>query len=297
MRTHKEIRLAVLLLLGLQALTAVGGIVLLGRLEPVVDRVLEDNDFSLLAAADAEAVLVEHRGALDGPAAAALEGAVVRLARNVTEEDEPQRVAALEQDLPAVVAGDGAARRRFHESLRALAKINRDAMHAANERASRLARAGAWSLVVLALATLTVGVIVMGRARRRLIEPLDRVMAVVQAWRQGDRLRRTGGLGDEAADLATVAAVLDELLDLVASSAPRVGPDQAGPLRTALLALLEARPGPAAVVDADGGLVAANRAAFDHLGEVGRALQGEVPATITDLGSGVRLVEQTTVTS
>jgi len=292
---HKEIRLAILVLLGLQALTAVGGIVLLGRLGPAVEMVLAENDYSVQASEDAEAILVEMRGMNRSPdprQVAVLRDALDRMVRNVTEPQEPPVIRGLEEDLSGVLAGNELAVQRFHVGLRTLGGINRAAMHAVNQRAGRLTRAGAWTMVVLALATLTAGLFAMGRARRRIIEPLDRVVVVAQAWRRGDRLRRSGVGPHPAApgELSTVGSVLDELLDLAAG--PRTiasGPSEA--LRIALNGLLETRPGPAAVVDVDGCLVAANLAALDQLGDLGRILQGEGTATLTDLGEGVRLVE------
>lgn len=291
MRTHREIRFAVLSLLALQALTAVVGVLLLGRLGPAVDHILENNEFSLEAVAEAEAVLVESPGRLGVAETQRLTEAVGRAAQNITEAEEPPHIATLQTHLAGTVAGRAEDRQIFHQSLQELARINREAMHASAEKAGRFARAGAWTLVVLALVTLTVGLIVLGRARQRLLEPLDRLTSVAQAWRRGDHLRRTGLVDEEAADVAVVASVLDQLLDQAAARGRVAGDGTGVAQRTALLALLETRPGRAAVVDAEGGVVAANLAALDHLGSLGRALRGEVPAVVTELAAGVRLVE------
>jgi PAS domain-containing protein len=127
-------------------------------------------------------------------------------------------------------------------------------------------RAGAWVAVAAGLSSFWLGVLVYRRQRSRFIEPvLDLDAALVQV-RAGDRLRRCH-TGPAPVELLRVRQNLDWMLD---QAQEQTGVSTPAPsAHEALLALLDALPGPAAWVDRDGTLRAVNQSLLDQPGAPG----------------------------
>lgn len=263
MRLRHEMRLAVGALVALQVLTAVVGAWLLLRTAVSIRRILAENDVSLEA-------VETMRGALDRPPVddddrTRFERALSRARDNITEPEEPAHIDAVAAHHEAALAGDAAARAQVLDALNALSAINRASMRRTDAEARRLARAGAWTLIGLALASLGLGLLLVRRSRARLMAPIARLYRVARAWEQDDRRQRcaTAAMPDE---LATVARALDGMLDtLGAEGPPPAMPDGD---RAALLALLDRMDRPAGVLLDDGTLRAANRAGMARRGDL-----------------------------
>lgn len=264
MRVRHEIRLAVAVLLGLQLITAIAGSWLLLRTGPAIRHILAENDVSLEAVEQMRAViawrgLAPLEGApLEGAPleahTAAFTAALARARNNITEPAEPAAIEIIEAHAAAALAGERAAGATVLEALDTLSTINRASMHQAGEDAHRLARAGAWSLVGLALSTLALGLMMIRRVRDRLSAPLARLYRVALAWTRGDPHPRCGTAGVPE-ELAVVAQTLDALLDATHRRPPAPDPT-AQRDREALHALLTTLDGPALVLHGDDVLAA-----------------------------------------
>lgn len=281
MRLRQEIRAVVFALLGLQVVTAAAAVTLLVRTGPVVEQILAENDYSLAAV---EAML--HALARSGPdqpldpeIRSRFEAALDRARANITEQPEVAHVDALEQSVAGLEVGDAEARDRALRALAELASINRSSMLRTDERAQRLATAGAWAAVVLSGLTLLLGAMVLRRARAQLEQPIEHLHRSAESVLRGEALVRCPDRRMPV-ELSQVAAALNQLLD-----AKRPPGDARGERdRRLLLALLDAQPVATALRDAGGVVLAANQRALEHLESADRG--GEV----SPLSGGIELV-------
>ncbi len=299
MRAAFEIRAAVVALLALQVITALGAVVLLARTGPAVERILAENDYSL-AAAEAMARAIASRA--DGPMGPdereAYDAALERARENITEAAEHPVIIALSRHRDGLVAGDAAARDASLDALRGLSAINRASMRRQDLRAKQLATGGAWAVVVLAGLALFLAVLQVRRANRRLVAPIESLYAVSRAVQAGNDLRRCSTV-DMPVELAAVATTLNDLLDARASreamgrrAGARLSASGPPPDRMALLAVLDAVEHGVAVLDAFGAVVAANQAGLDALGALDRPTAKLAEAAESDadaLPAGVRV--------
>ncbi|HUT79417.1 MAG TPA: hypothetical protein VM285_17090, partial [Polyangia bacterium] len=190
---------------------------------------------------------------------------------NVTEPEEPQLIEAVAGAREDAFAGDPEALRRTVEVLAELGGVNRAAMMRVDDDAKRLGNAGAWAVVFLALSALGLSVAVVGRLRRRVVKPLERIHAVVTDEHRERRCHVVGG----PRELVRIGKEVDRLLDDWERIDRSTRIPAGGPERQLLLALLDVWERPTVIADGGGNLVAANRAAQELLfGEQGADLRG-----------------------
>lgn len=307
MRLSDEIKLSVLGLLALQAVTSFGAIALLGRMSPAIERILSENLYSIRSA---EQMLAALALVPAGPHEADVRAQELRegLARakgNVTEERERPALATIETHAAAALAGDPQALRATVAAIRELAVVNHASTELADREARRLGSAGAWAAVLLGALGLVLGATVVRLQLRRLVLPLLDLQGTAQAFRNGDRHRRTTR-GGAPAEFQQVGQLLDELIDRALVPSRVVAPVPAQEVeRAALLLLLDRAAHPALVIDGEGRPLAAGQAALDRLQEEeGLALratlsalpgapEGELPPGVrrTALPGGAWLIE------
>lgn len=262
---RRDVLLPLVVLMAIVVLTSVGTVALLGRMAPAIERIIAENVYSLEAAEEMLAVVAS--GATDHSARQRFEAALLRAEGNVTEDRERQALGVLREQRAWFFAGDPAARSAVVEALRTLGQANRAAVIRGDEEAQRLGYASAWAAVFLGAISFAWGLLAIRRARRRLIDPLHEVAAVLENARTGDRYRRTRRIAAPA-EIERIMSGVDDLLDARAlrgwaeEPAPRAVAD-----RAVLLHLLEVRPGPAFVVTPTGVIEAANRAGLESLHE------------------------------
>lgn len=261
----RQVLRALAILVALQVATSFVGAWLLGRMSPAVDQILVDNEQSLEAVERMAVALAEAGDAEAGDAARARFAAALRDAEgNVTETGERPELTTLRAHHAAAFAGEPVARERVLRALERLGAINREAMERANEEAQRLGLAGAWVVALLGVLGLAGSVVAVVRTRRRLVAPLRVLADVVTDHARGASHRRCPRT--EGGELGEVLGNVNDLLDRLERSKVKASPREE--LRVeALTHLLDARPSPTWLVDAEGGVVAANQAAFDALAE------------------------------
>lgn len=253
MRASDEARAAVGLLLVLQLLTSLGGVVLLGRMSPAVDRILTENVYSTEAVEQMLASVAQESGG------AGFDPALARAKSNITEPEEHALLAHIEAIAPAALAGDPAARADVVASLRALGEVNRASMRRADAHATRLGLGGAWAMALLGFAGFLGSWAVRQRIEARLLAPVMEVSEVLEAARAGDGFRRCLATGDS--DAARLKESVNWLLERRAP--PPAASGREAELRDALLSVLDSlSPGPSVLFDAAGQVVAASAATF-----------------------------------
>jgi HAMP domain-containing protein len=288
MRLRDEIRLSVGALLFIQVLAMTAAVALLARMTPAIDRILEENENSIRAVERMLLALAEpppqdperaRERRLD------FERGLAGALGNITEVSEEPALARIEAEYEAALAGDPVALDSVRAQLWQLGDINRQSMHAANERAKRLGTAGAWVLVFLGLLGLVFSIALMRRARIKLIDPVYELGEVLSACAEGDAQRRFRTDG-AAREFHGVGEVINSLVDEHFFDRERDWERIARLDRVALLNLLDREASPIFVCDRGGRVAAANRAGLDHLQggggkelreQIGRACVGEEP--------------------
>lgn len=270
MPLRRDILLPVLALVVLNVALAFGAIGLFMRIAPAVEQILRDNVVSMEAAESMLRVLAQGHTE-PGSRGAESFGRALSIARNnVTVAGEREVIQEIERLSPRALEGDSIARHQLIAELGKLGKLNHAAMRELDQRAHRLARAGAWAAVFVAVLALAINVIVIRTLERRVIVPLRELTQVLDAARQGDAYRRcvaTEGPPDLRRALMQVNELLDERVAVTAAGSRRSERDSALPIeRAALHYLLEQLASPTVVLGARGQVMAANLLAMDVLG-------------------------------
>ena len=212
MKLRTELVLYTLLLASLNLLLSFGVIGLFARMGPAIEQILRENVASIDAAQSILAELAQAPGALSEDARGRTSAALQTIRANITEAEETPIINRLAFTLPNAALGDPAARLLTVEALRELIRINRDAMVAVDLRARRLGSAGAWAAVFIGTLSFALSLLILSLLRRRLVEPLLELHAVLSAARAGDRFRRCRPF-DAPLELKQAAHSVNLLLD------------------------------------------------------------------------------------
>jgi methyl-accepting chemotaxis protein len=213
MELRRELLFTIGALILLNLLLAFGAIGLFVRMGPAIERILQENVYSIVAAEGILAELAEGGSAPLPPEARARVGRALNNAkRNITEEEERPVLAALDRSLPPAMDGDPDARREIVASVRQLIRINREAMRGVDEEARRLGGAGAWAAVFVGFLSFLLNVLVVVRLQKRLVRPLVDLHEVLEGARQGEQLRRCR-LSDAPREVIQVTQSVNRLLD------------------------------------------------------------------------------------
>ena len=206
----RELRFGIGLLLASQLVMALGAIGLLSRLVPAIDRILQENVYSIESAERMLVVLAlrEEGEELDRDFHEALTSATA----NVTEPAEEALLQRIALGATELVAGDSLAYEPTVGALQELVAVNRAAMRRTRDRASRLSEAGAWAAVLLAMLVFSAGAVIAIRVQRRIVEPLEEIFAVARAVGEGDPYRRCQ-FRDAPPELRQLMTTVNELLD------------------------------------------------------------------------------------
>ncbi len=274
MELERDLRFYLAALLAIFLATVIGATVLLQRMTPAVQLILEENERSLAASDEMLATLARTD---TSPAAEQQFAAALAAARaNITEPDEEKTLAVIGEAWQSASRGDPAARERTVAALLELTTINRTAMEHADGQAQRLGRAGMWGVVLVGLLGFWIGLTVVRLARKRYILPLRDLHQTIDAARDGDLHRRVNP-GDAGTELRELCVFVNDLLDdrdQAFAAAHRDRAATTAATRAVLARLLDDRAEPTVVVDADGDIDAANGIALERLsGDDGEAIR------------------------
>ncbi|MBI1353920.1 MAG: hypothetical protein GC160_06205 [Acidobacteria bacterium] len=211
MALRRQSRTVFLLILAVQLATSFGAIALLSRMGPAIANVAEENVESLSAVEQMLGALATPPSE-DDEAPKAFLAAYARADKNVTEDEERPLLQAIRTDAEQALEGEPAARHRVLRALTELADINRKALRRADEDAQRLARAGAWAAVMLALIAFLLVQFMARRADRVFVMPILEIANVVNVARQGDLFRRCS-IHSESPEIQSLADGVNRLLD------------------------------------------------------------------------------------
>lgn len=190
--------------------TAIG---LFLRMGPAIERILQRNDATIVAAERILATFARH-GAIPTDAAtrADIDAALQRARNNITEPGEGPILATIEGEMPAALAGDAAARVALIGHLDELIAVNRAAMRQVDTQAQRMGTGGAWAAAFVGLASLGLGFVLTRRLGRRVVRPLQELESTLAAALGGDPFRRASTT-DAAPELRTALENVNHVLD------------------------------------------------------------------------------------
>lgn len=209
MELRRELFLSIGTLVVLNLGLAFGTIGVLLRMGPAIERILQENVFSIVAAEDALTEFALSGGLrLEPEARVRVNDALNKAKHNVTEVVERPVLERLERVLPSAMEGDIPSRLAAVASLRDLIHINREAMREVDREARRLGSAGAWTAVFIGFLSFLLSLVVVVRLRKRVVQPLMDLQQVLE----GDRLRRCRAV-DAPREVIQVAQAVNRLLD------------------------------------------------------------------------------------
>ncbi|MCA9578206.1 MAG: hypothetical protein R3B40_08585 [Polyangiales bacterium] len=267
MRLRQEASVGIGSILVLQVLLSALGIVLLNRMGPAIEHILEDNVFSSLAVEEMLSILAEPDVASHPASHQRFEEAFSRARENVTEPEERPLIQRIARGKAGALAGEPDARRDVIAALRQLAQVNHDSMARADRGARRLGTAGAWAAAMLGALALGLGVMVYRRLRLRLELPVEILRQTLERIRNGDARARCV-VGPGPTELRQIARDLNAILDRGAGEPATPSADaerrDATELRRLLGWALDREAAPTLVIDAKGRVVAMNQAMRDR---------------------------------
>lgn len=260
MQIRREILIGVGTALAMVVIVAFGSIGLLVRMGPAIQNILENNVSSLVAVETMLTVLAETPPGTED-ARRRFQRGLDDARATVTEAGEPEAIEVIDASWRDAIAGDAPTRLRALRALNELTEVNRNAMLRADRDARLLGSAGAWTAAFLGAMTFSLGLLGLGRLRRRLLEPLTEIYDVVTAPASlniGRRCTATEGF----TELREIQTAVNDLLDARLRGRQN---DEDHVARVLLLQLLDEDPLPAFAFDARGKLVAANVGALELL--------------------------------
>ncbi|HSR52320.1 MAG TPA: hypothetical protein VLV83_15950 [Acidobacteriota bacterium] len=212
MELRRDFILTVGVLLAFNILLSLGAIGLFSRMGPAIERILQENVYSIEACEEMLSVLASHQGAVPQPDRNGFRQALRRARQNITESEETPILDAIESRAAAALGGNPQSTRLLVADVRRLIRINRQAMESVDQEARRLGTAGAWSAVFIALLSFAGSMALVRRLSRRVLTPLLELHNTLESVRQGDPYRRCH-FSDVPSELRTALKDVNRLLD------------------------------------------------------------------------------------
>jgi len=213
MELRRELLLIIGILVALNVLLAFGSIGLFVRMGPAIEKILQENVYSIVAA---EEVLAEFAASNGDPltpeSRRRVMSALERAQKNVTEAEELPVLRRINEALEPAFQGDRAARTVAVEASLNLILLNRNPMTKVDRDAQRIGSAGAWAAVLVGCMSFALSLAVVRRLRTRLLNPLLELYDVLEAVRHGDRFRRCQTF-DAPLEVRQVSHSVNTLLD------------------------------------------------------------------------------------
>lgn len=275
MRLKREVMIGIGAILVLQVLLSMLAIILLIRMGPAVERILQENVYSSKAVEDMVALLAtEPKGHVPG----AFQKALERAENNVTEQAEKPLIAAIKRLQAPAFKGDRAARIALTRALTQLGQVNRNSMAKADKEAKGLGFAGAWAFAFLGALALALGVMVYRRLRIRLDQPIDELYETTQRARDGNLWARCPP-NNWPHEIKQMALNINWLLDRLSQESYIPGSlgreEREAAIRRSLLWCLEQESDPALILDANDHTIMLSKGAMSLPQEAHDALRGE----------------------
>lgn len=209
MNIAKNIRIGLVLLIGLNLLMAMGSIWAFMRMAPAIETIIDQNEQSLQACEEmlASLALLHNENAKQNFIIA-----LKRTENNISEPEEPAAIKAIQKSAIEVFQGNIEAKEETVDAILKLTEINRQAMIDADLNAKKLGYAGAWSIVFMAIIIFSAGRLFYRTIRKNALIPLEEIYSVIQTQQQKANLRRCTGI-DSPQEVLFIFNGINDIID------------------------------------------------------------------------------------
>ncbi len=214
MKLAQRIGLGAWILVTLNIVMAFGSIWVFMRMTPAIEIIIDQNERSLIACEEmlSNLAMANQSDKQLERLRSSFSKALERAKNNITEEEEPVAIKAIDDNYIQAFAGNTEGRTKTVSAIHHLSEINRSAMLKADRKAKQFGNAGAWGVVFMASAVFMAGMLFMRRLQKNVIKPLEEIHSVIQAIRMGDKMRRCTE-ADMPHDIKTIFSGINEVLD------------------------------------------------------------------------------------
>ncbi len=214
MRIAQPVRFGAWIVIILNLFMAIISIWVLMRISPAIELILARNDRSLQACEEMLTALSLSRDSSSQHDSLQVVFAknLSDAEQNITEKNEPETLRMIKSHYKKAFVGDQISYRQTIQSIQELSKINRTAMVRSESEARRFSTAGAWIIVMMSILIFVAGLMLTRSLARNVIEPMEEIIAVVTAHKQGERQRRCA-MGDYPTDIRLLFVEINTFLD------------------------------------------------------------------------------------
>lgn len=289
MQIRKELKIWMVIFLSLYLIMTFGMIHLLSRMAPAIEHILQENVYSITAV---ETMLIAAADRSDPNRNHHFVTALEKARNNITEAEEEIVINQIAQQWQQALSGNDTAMSELVRLLHQLGQINRESMQEADEQAKQLGSAGTWTAAMLGFSGFLISLYAIRRLSRRFLGPLEEIHGALQAFQQGEKLRRCT-LQQSSPEFREVGEAVNQLLETQWSKSEETIRNRTQLDRAALLHLIDAQTAPMVILDSAGQIHAANVAMESMLnGETGatmRAIFLNIASSSADLPKGIQV--------
>jgi methyl-accepting chemotaxis protein len=218
MKLAQSVKLGAWFLIALNILMALGSIWIFMRMAPAIDVIIAQNEVSLEASEKMLASLLtkDKPGIGTVGSLGSFSQSLSRAKNNITEKEEPDVLDQIEQNYEEAFKGNKTALYQTINAILELGDINRAAMRRADAKAQQLGYSGAWGVVFMATVTFMIGMIFLRSMKKNILEPMQEIDAVVNAFQEGDLMRRCS-MKNPPKSIKQIFSNINSLLDFYVS--------------------------------------------------------------------------------
>ena len=168
--------------------------------------------------------------------------------------------------------------------------INRKTMHEADSHAKRLAFAGAWAMVGLAMLAVVFSLLMVRRTGYRLLRPIHRLVDLARAHQSGDKFQRFEA-HRVPYEFAVIGGTLNQLMDQRIRKTSAMDHQLVREERAALNALLDREMQPVWLMDSKDRVLASNKQGAGLVHDMVEMIKSdEGKLDITELTNEIRMI-------
>jgi hypothetical protein len=207
MQSGKMITLSVWLMIFFNLLLGAGAVWSFQRMSPEIRQIFERHAVTLEACENMFLALSGEKPDLPG-----FRKALGEAERNVTEKNSQELLQRIRENLDGLEKNAPEARKKIAQEISKLSFDNRQAVSASAEETQQMRRAGAWGVVFMTFFFFIAALFFEQRLRRTFLMPVEEMVSVFEARRQGDKFRRCNG-ADASRDMKDLFKSVNALLD------------------------------------------------------------------------------------
>ncbi len=206
----------------LNILLGLGSIFLVERIQPAINKILEENAYSVSAAISMLEAISDHQENLLAEAQnqdAEPEAQILfwdnfeNAKKNITLANETKIIQEIEKTATLFWSGDVTQKPELKNLISELAHINLKDMQKKRKKAESLSITGAWGLGFLLIFSLVLQLIFRSKILSGMIEPMEQIYNVLKDFSEGNPLRRFVEQKDNLMEIKKTGYLINTILD------------------------------------------------------------------------------------